>query len=112
MIEGHSGSGDETHLVHLALDPGVGNMDPRLVQVAELAGRLLLEQPIGFVDLHLSDGDRVWAVVEHGRGDSVRSQRHSLEHQSLDRRSIAPQTARRIELDQHPDEDGQQQQRQ
>ena len=52
----------DPNLVRLPENPGEGDVDPGCRNAGEVAGRILGEGPIGVVDLHLRDRDRLGAA--------------------------------------------------
>ena len=111
MIEGDAARGDDSELVGLGRNPGVGDLETGLVEVRELAGRCLREAPVGLVNNHLRNGYRVGAVVQHRCRDAVRGELHSLEDELFHWRCVAPNRLCRVGLHYQPEQTGQEKQR-
>ncbi len=111
VVEGHPGGGQQPQLVRLAVHPGVGDEDAGAAEVRQLAGRPLLEGPVGLVDHHLGDGHRVGAVVDHRQLEPPIGDPGAGHHQLLDRRRVAAQRTAGIGRGDQPDEQRQRRQR-
>ena len=73
-------------MVRLAQHPGIGQAQPGRRQRGERPRRVLREAPVGAVDLHLRDLDRLAAAGAHQQRDAVAVEHRALDGELLDRR--------------------------
>ena len=96
VVEGGAGAGDEREVMRLALDPGIGDVEPRRAEPADRRVRRQRELAPGAVHLHLGERDRRRAVGPERQRDQPGRQPGRLDRQLLDRRGGAGQLAQRL----------------
>ena len=89
MLERRAGRRQDLDQMRFAFDPGIRNRQGGASKMFQHRPIRRGECPVGVVNDHLRDRDRVGAVVEHGKHDAVRAELRPIDREPLNRRDGA-----------------------
>lgn len=109
--EGESGAADQCDRVGLSFNPGIRNGDGSALQALDRAAAVQAMDPIGIINHHLRDGDRLRAAVDdlHFHHPEL-GQTDPLDRELLHRRKVLLEYAKRANAEEQSHQAGEQEQ--